>query len=88
VRKKLPNPWGLYDMHGNVIEWCSDRFGNYSDSSISDPKGALEGSRRAVRGGSWIWSARACRSADRHGSVSINRLSDLGFRVALVAVRP
>jgi formylglycine-generating enzyme required for sulfatase activity len=86
VGGKLANPWGLYDMHGNVWEWCQDWYGNYSGGSEVDPVGPLQGSRRVARGGGWISPPRNCRSADRsRNSVGFtNGFS--GFRVALVAV--
>jgi len=78
-----PNAWGLYDMHGNVCEWCSDRYGDYPSGSVTDPTGANSGSLRVNRGGSWFSGARNCRSADRNWSAPGNRFDYLGFRLAL-----
>ncbi|GHU23998.1 hypothetical protein FACS1894172_15730 [Spirochaetia bacterium] len=82
------NSWGLYDMHGNVYEWCWDWYGDYSTASQADPAGAASGSERALRGGCWLDSARFLRSAERGGSTPMDRLSIsglLGFRVVLPA---
>lgn len=69
-----PNAWGLYDMHGNVWEWCSDWYGAYSDGIVTDPKGVSSGVYRVYRGGSWLSTAGACRSANRnYGSPEGNR---------------
>jgi formylglycine-generating enzyme required for sulfatase activity len=82
VGKYPANAWGLYDMHGNVWEWCSDWYGQYPSGSVTDPSGPATGSRRVVRGGSWDSIAVGCRSANRWDDPSI-RLGCLGFRVAL-----
>jgi formylglycine-generating enzyme required for sulfatase activity len=86
VGKKKPNAWGLYDMHGNVCQWCSDRYGGYMQSPVSDPKGPPSGDARVLRGG--FWSAINCRSASRHWNLPAERSRITpGFRVvAEVAV--
>jgi formylglycine-generating enzyme required for sulfatase activity/predicted Ser/Thr protein kinase len=83
VGQKKPNAWGLYDMHGNVWEWCSDKFGDYPDGAVTDPKGPSSGSGRVNRGGSWLSSAGNCRSASRDWFNPSNRNVYLGFRLAL-----
>jgi formylglycine-generating enzyme required for sulfatase activity len=77
------NAWGLYDMHGNVWEWCSDWYGEYPKGAVSDPTGPCEGSFRVFRGGSWGSEAADCRSASRRWNVPSIRGGYLGFRVAL-----
>jgi formylglycine-generating enzyme required for sulfatase activity/predicted Ser/Thr protein kinase len=80
-----PNKWGLYDMHGNVYEWCADWYGKKLHGGV-DPVGTSTGSYRVRRGGSWNFSARSCRAATRYGDTPGTRLSFLGFRVAAVPV--
>jgi formylglycine-generating enzyme required for sulfatase activity len=70
-------------MHGNVWEWCSDRYGEYPKGAVSDPTGPKEGSDRVIRGGGWSGGAAFCRSATRGGDVPSVRGIGLGFRVAL-----
>ncbi|MBO7108112.1 MAG: formylglycine-generating enzyme family protein, partial [Verrucomicrobia bacterium] len=87
VGQKQPNAWGLYDMHGNVFEWCLDRSGAYPASSVTDPKGSATGSGRVMRGGSWYDSASYCRSALRYYFNPDGSGSVIGFRVALAPVK-
>ena|SRR5665213_1288831 len=81
-----PNPWGLYDMHGNVWQWCQDLFSEYPKKQevAVDPVG-VTGENRVIRGGSWIDNPMECRSAYRGGSGPALRHSLVGFRVCLSA---
>jgi formylglycine-generating enzyme required for sulfatase activity len=80
-----PNPYGLYDMHGNVWEWCQDWYDKeyYTKDPGSDPKGPDGGTLRVLRGGSWGSSARLCRAAYRNRLEPDRRYDGIGFRVAL-----
>lgn len=84
VGRKKPNAWGLYDMHGNVWQWCSDDLRDYTRDAVTNPVGPATGNRRVLRGGDWRCSPRFCRSAKRFGS-GPNFRDDVfrGFRVAL-----
>ena len=87
VGSYLPNAWGLYDMHGNVYEWCLDWYQeDLGSSAVTDPVGASSGSDRVVRGGGWDEEALRCRSAYRHnlGPYGIYRSNYGGFRVVLL----
>jgi formylglycine-generating enzyme required for sulfatase activity len=81
VGTKRPNPWGLYDMHGNVWEWVQEWHGSYSSTSVVDPQGASSGSFRVLRGGSFGRTAQFVRSADRNGGTPFGRRSGIGARL-------
>jgi formylglycine-generating enzyme required for sulfatase activity len=83
VGKKKANAWGLFDMHGNVAEWCADYYGDYPSGAATDPAGPDKGQMRVVRGGSWNDRADKCRSANREREVPESSGMFIGFRVVL-----
>lgn len=87
VGQKKPNRWGLFDMSGNVWEWCADWWGRYRSGAVTDPSGPESGSARVLRGGSWDSRAGSCVSTwHTRGTPGVS-CDDLGFRIALSPVR-
>jgi formylglycine-generating enzyme required for sulfatase activity len=85
VGQKKPNAWGLYDLHGNVWEWCQDWLDKYPSAAVTDPIGLNTGSGRVFRGGSWNYTAADCRSANRLGFSPGDGFYYLGFRLVRTA---
>lgn len=84
VGTKTANAWGLHDLHGNVLEWCLDAAtGSLPGGHVTDYRAPESGSLRIARGGSWLYGAKACRSANRDSYGETTRCSDVGFRVVL-----
>ena len=83
VGTKAPNALGIYDMCGNVWEWCNDRYGDYTEDPQTNPQGPDTGYGRVVRGGSWYYFAHFCRTTSRDASEPTDRYFNLGFRLVL-----
>ena len=83
VGTKTPNELGLYDMSGNVLEWCSDRYGSYGSGAQTDPTGPASGSDRVSRGGGCYFYARYCRVSGRGDSDPDYGYDSIGLRLAL-----
>jgi len=87
VKQLTPNAWGLYDMHGNVWEWCNDYKSDYSEESVTDPVGPSDGDLHVRRGGVWYYGAHFCRSANRHYSGQFES-EDRGGIHSIIGFRP
>ena len=83
LKRFPPNSWGIFDMHGNVMEWCYDFYAKYPEGMAVNPIGPLHGKKRVLRGGSFLRTAHDCRSANRESVDPSWRGSEIGFRVVL-----
>lgn len=83
VKTKQPNQLGIYDMNGNVHEWCSDIYGLYSDEAKTNPVGAANGPEHVIRGGAWLNTSNYCRVSYRYYYCSSQKNQYLGFRLAI-----
>jgi formylglycine-generating enzyme required for sulfatase activity len=83
VKSYPPNRWGLYDMHGNVWEWCRDWYAPYPETAVVDPQGPDAGDYRVRRGGSWFHAGNKCRSANRAYAHPGSKFQNSGFRLVM-----
>lgn len=83
VGKKAPNELGIYDMSGNVYEWCQDWYGFYNSSHQNNPLGPINGKHKIVRGGCWEVNSKGCRVSHRNGAVPDGKIKQIGFRLVL-----
>ena len=88
VREKAPNAWGVYDMLGNVWEWCYDWWSDYSQRALTNPVTDQGGTQRVERGGCWYYRREYCRSSARYSYSPTTRYNNLGFRVVLTMPKP
>jgi formylglycine-generating enzyme required for sulfatase activity len=88
VGKKMPNPLGLCDMHGDVAEWCQDWYASYPSGTVADPQGPATGQHRVCRGGSWNHTGGWCRSAQRFHNSPTTTSDLIGFRMVVAPPQP
>ena len=82
VKELQCNDWGLYQMHGNIWEWCQNWYSDYDTTVVEDPTGVAAGDIRVLRGGCWAFYGRHVRSAERFANAPDERVRDIGFRLA------